>query len=463
MRKIFVSLIFCLCTACNVGPESLSPEFYSDEVIARELHLKSVQSIPFNWYREFNDDTLNYLVATGLNNSKNIEIARSKLLEARANLQINKADFLPQIGLKGGYQYQKASDNIGVSADSHYYNAGFDASWEIDIWGKGRRQTKADEARVRAAAYNLQNVQNVLAAEIALNYVYLRQNQEKLRLAKHNLQLQKDVLNTMQSKFDSGLSDSMAYSQAQYLYADTVALIPQYMSNIETYTDNLSTLIGVLPSQLPPLDNTAKSLFKSYHRFNSRQVYNLPAYVIRLRPDVAVAEQNLIAQNENVGKAVAELYPDVSISALWGFASQGGSKLFDSGSQTYQYAPLVTLPLLDWNRLKNNVELQKYILRENLAQYEQTVLNAVAELKNSSVSYQKAIERNQSLIRAENHMRDAVKSANDKYINGLIEFSDFLSAQQDLIKAQNDAVDSRAAVWQNLISYYKASGAIVRN
>ena len=187
-------------------------------------------------------------------------------------------------------------------------------------------------------------------------------------------------------------------------------------------------------------------------------MYNLPASVIRQRPDVAAAEQNLAAQNALVGAAVADLYPNVSISALWGYAASSGNSLFNSKSQGYSYEPLLSLPLLDWNRLQNQLNKQKYQKQEAFAVYKKTVLTAVGELKNAMANVQNELKRNRLQNRALANMNKVVAASSEKYRSGLIEFSDFLTMEQNRLQAQNSSLESKAGIFQNLIAYYKASG-----
>jgi outer membrane protein TolC len=195
---------------------------------------------------------------------------------------------------------------------------------------------------------------------------------------------------------------------------------------------------------------------KNASRHNLREY---SASMVRMRPDVAAAEQNLTAKNALVGAAVAELYPDISLSGLWGYASQGGSKLISSGSKTYNYAPLISLPLLDWNRLQNNVRLQKYIKKEALAEYKQTVLDAVSEIKNAQTAYYENRSAAQNQASALQNMRKAAELTQKKYENGLIEFSQVVRTQQNLISAEQDYVAINAQVLQNLVAFYKAVAA----
>lgn len=459
MRRIIcICIIFC--ASCSVGEDYMPPQSYSDVALAQNLGITVQKPLPQKWYVDFADSQLTNLVESGLRNNTNIKTAVLRIKQARAQLQITKVAALPQVNAQGGYNYDKQSKNIGLAVDSHYYSAGFDASWEIDLWGKNRRQIEAGRASLKAAKYTLENVKIVVAAEIVANYVNLRQNAENLRLAEKNARLQQEILETVKAKYDNGLTDETSYSEAKYLLENTRAQIPQYRAAVEQYRNALATLIGVLPDELSL--NTAKFTplltAKIALRNNLRE---FPASVVRMRPDVAAAEQNLIAKNALVGAAVAELYPNISLSGLWGYASQGGSKLFNSGSQTYNYAPLISLPLLDWNRLQNNIRLQKYIKKEALAEYKQTVLDAVSEIKNAQTAYYENRSAAQNQASALQNMYKVAELTRKKYENGLIEFSEVVRIQQNLISAEQDYVAINAKVLQNLIAFYKAVAAPV--
>ena len=457
MRKLAVLLSFTA-AACTVGEDFSRPALYNDSVIKQELALKNGTQSTKSWYALFGDEQLNILIEQGLKNSTDIEQAIARLRQARAELKISQAGFLPQINARGGYNYQKNSKNIGPTADTHYYNAGFDASWELDIWGKGRRQDEAAAAMLKAEEYSLNQVKNVVAAEIASDYVNLKLAVEKLRIAKQNLALQRDIFGVVKSKYQSGLTDDIAYNQAEYLLNSTETQIPQLQSQVEQYKNALAVLSGVLPSQLRLDTEKRLPIFSNAYQYNIKAMYNLPASVIRQRPDVAAAEQNLAAQNALVGAAVADLYPNVSISALWGYAASGGNSLFNSQSQGYSYEPLLSLPLLDWNRLQNQLNKQKYQKQEAFAVYKKTVLTAVGELKNAMANVQNELKRNRLQNRALANMNKVVAASSEKYRSGLIEFSDFLTMEQNRLQAQNSSLDSKAGIFQNLIAYYKASG-----
>ncbi len=454
-----IVLCFAL-SACTVGPDYQEPAVFENAQIAQALKLTGRDlSISEQWYRQFNDDCLNTLIAASLNNSPTIKSGIEKLRQARTIAAINRVEYLPMLNADAQYNYSKASKNIGLSADTNYFQIGLDASWEVDIWGAGRRKSEQSLAEFEQAFFNLRNIKVMLTAEVANNYFLLKTAQEQLRIAKNNLKLQQDIFQTVQEKYTSGLTDSADYNQARYAVETTKALIPTLEYQIEAYKNALAVLAGVLPDNLPAniLDIGRNPVNKAY-QYDTANLYNLPADIIRTRPDVRAAERALTAQNAAIGQAVAELYPNFSISGLLGFQSSAGSKLFNSESKAYGYTPAVTLPLFNWEKLQNNVRLQKEIKAETFETYRQTVLQAVEELKNAMTAVQTEYNRNRAQRNAVYNMQQVLISMRDKYENGLIEFSDLLKTEQDLLEAQTTLASSNGAIYQNIIAFYKATG-----
>lgn len=458
MNKLLYVIFFSLFnSSCVVGPNYTKEDLFSDKVIQKELNLNKPYRISKKWYEHIKDPQLNKLIDTGLQKNTDISIAIERLKQARVLLNINQVQYLPQINAQGGYNYEKNSKNIKETIDSHYYTAGFDASWEIDLWGKTQRQREADIAKVESLKYNLDNVRVTIISEIASIYIKMLVASEKLRITQNNLNLQKEIYKIIKQKYTNNLIDDITYNQAEYLVSTINAQIPLLETDIENYKNALSTIIGVLPSQLD-INNTS-SIFVEKYDYNTHMVYNLPANIIRNRPDVASAEQTLISKNALIGKAITELYPNVNITAFFGYASQGGTNLFSPQSQSFNYSPLISIPLLDWNRIKNNIKIQEYIKQEAFIQYQKTVLNAIAELKNAMNSFQNNVERNKTLAKALKNIQQATSLSRNKYKNGLLEYTELLNSEQNLLNAQNDYIESKGQIFQSLIAYYKATGA----
>lgn len=450
-----------LLSSCSVGPDYHTPQFYSDDELQTSLNLSNIKSqeVKTDWYEDFGDNTLNNLVERGLQSNPNAKAAVERLHQARQNLKINRVKYLPTVDLDGSYHKNQASKNIGEALDSDYYQSGIDASWEIDIWGAGRRLTESSQAMLQAVTADLDNVKLSLTAEIINSYISLRTVQEQLHIAKQNLSLQKEIYQMVKDKYDAGLSDEIAYNQAKYAVEYTNTLIPDLQYQEEVYKNSLAIMLGLLPSELNlELVYQADNLAAKRFEFDLQKLYDLQISVVRNRPDVRASEQMLISKNANIGYAMAQLYPNVSISGFFGYQSSNLSKLVMGESSVYSFAPSIALPIFHWGALTNNVELQKYAAQEALYDYQQSLLNAAGEIKNTIAGINQEYNKNQSSYHAQEAQKQVMTLTLNKYQNGLIEFSDLLTTEQQLLNAQLDLIESNGKIYQNITFFYKAVG-----
>lgn len=456
MPKLYAYLLLLFISACTVGPDYTEPAIYEDEQIAQSLRLngKGIKISP-QWYKQFNDETLNSLISVALKQNTDLQAGIARLRQARINASINKVSYLPMLNANAEYTYEKASKNIGIAANSNYFQIGFDASWEPDIWGAGRRLNEQSSAKFEYALYSLRNLRVIVIAEIAADYFALRTAEEQLKIARNNLVLQQNIFESVAKKYQSGLADSSAYNQAAYITETTKAAIPALEYKIEALKNALAVLTGLLPHQINT-DN--RNSVKYAYKYNTEALYSLPADIIRSRPDVKAAERNLAAQNAAIGQAIAELYPDLSISGLFGVQSKSGTKLFNSDSKAYGYITSSVLPLFNWGKLENNIKLQKELKNEAYETYRKAILQAVEDLGNAITAVKKEQTANKAHRNAVYRMRKSFIAMREKYRNGLIEFSDLLKTEQDLLKAETDLAASNGAIMQNIVAFYKATG-----
>ena len=188
----YILILFCLAvTSCTVGPDYQEPSIFDDTQIKDSLKLTDTNTLRVSkdWYLLFNDETLNSLIAQALDNNPSVLQGIARLKQARTIVGINRVQYLPMLNASSGYDYAKASKNIGLAADSNFFQLGFDASWEIDIWGAGRRLNEQSMAQLQEALYNLQNIKVMIAAETANTYFSLKTSVEQLQIAKNNLKL----------------------------------------------------------------------------------------------------------------------------------------------------------------------------------------------------------------------------------------------------------------------------------
>ena len=447
-------------SSCSVGPDYKRPQFFGADAISESLNLSGKkQNIAKDWYQQFNDPFLNTLIARGLENSPTVGVAIEKLRQARQSLRINAVQNLPTLDADGSYNYSKEAINYGIPVSSDYYQLGIDASWEIDIWGGGRRLTESSLALVRAAGASLDNVRLSLTAEIATNYINLRQTQEQLRIAKKNLELQQSIYELVNEKYKVGLTDDISLNQASYIVKNTEMQIPELEASVTAYQNALAILIGQLPGQLDAmLQNPEQNLVAKPYKFDLQQLYDLPINVVRERPDVREVEEQLIAQNAKIGQAIAKLFPNVSIRGFLGYQSQKLSNLISHKHDMYSYSPAISLPLFHWGALVNNVELEKSATAEQMQLYKSSLLTAVGDIRNATTALSKEAERNISAAAAKKAQLQVANLTLEKYKQGLIEFSDVLTSQQNLLSAQTSYVESNATIYKSIISFYKSVG-----
>ena len=462
MSKIF----FCgtcliLLASCSVGPDYKRPHFYSDEQLQQSLGLTTPRAkISLYWYRDFNDQLLNKLIAEGLKQSTDVKVAIERMRQARQNLRINKVKYLPTVDVGSSYYYLKDSRAYtGEPLSTDYFQLGFDAAWEIDIWGGGRRLTEQYKALFAATSANLQNVKLAITAEIATTYINLRQVQEQLHIARKNEAIQSNLYDLVKQKYNAGLTDDISYRQAEYLLSTTRETIPQLEASVNSLQNSLAILTAHLPKEINSMlgyqdDNMVKKTFS----YDTSRLYSMSVDVIRNRPDIRMLEYDLMAKNAAIGQAIAELFPNISLSGFWGYQSKNISSLIGSSSNTYNYSPVIKLPIFHWGALVNNVELKKSLTKESLLQYKQGILDAVSEIETAATNVEKEYQRNREAKKALDSQQEVAELTNIKYKNGLIDFSSVLTTQQDLLNAQNNYITSNSNIYTYIVSFYKMVG-----
>lgn len=461
MAKYLSFILLASVAACTVGPDYQRPAEYSDSEISQslDLHNETPRKVNKDWYKSFQDNTLNNLVSQGLETSPNAKIAVARLRQARAALQIDSVNNFPMINAAGSYNYNKTSKNSGYPIGTNYFQTGLDASWELDIWGQGRRQTESAAALYKAAAANVENANLSLTAEIAADYVNYRMAQEQLRISEQNLVLQEDIFKIVNSKYEAGLENASALNQAKYAVETTKALIPELQYQVEAYKNALSTLVGKLPGSLDNvLVSDSQNLVRRRFKVDINQLYELPVSVVRLRPDVRIAEYRLISKNANVGAAIAQLFPNVSLSGFLGFQSTKLSNIVGGNSFAYSYVPGGNLPVFRWGQLTQNIELQKGVAEEAVYLYQNALLSAASEIKNAYTGIAREYEKNQAARNAVVAQKKVLDLSLERYRQGLTDFNVILTAEQDLLESQNNFIASNGAVYQNIIAFYKAVG-----
>ncbi len=448
MRKLGLLLLPLLAAngCMTVGPDYEKPELPAIAgATSLELDLQS-------WWTQFNDPVLTRMVEDALEANKTLAGAVARVNQARAQLGQTKASLGPQLDAAGSVTRQQLSENAGGSGSStSTYSAGFDAVWEIDIFGGTRRSIDAALADLEAQEIDFETVKVSVAAETAQTYLTLRTYEYRLKVAQANLAAQQDTLDILISRRDAGLSDELDVQQARYNLESTRSTIPTLEAGVQTSRNALAVLIGKMPGDLQ-IEMT-QTIPQSSFAFEG-----IPADVLRRRPDVASAERDLAAETARVGASVAELYPKFSLTGSIGLESLHSSSLFSSGSEGYSIIPGIDWPIFYSGSIRNAIKVQEAVLEETLATYEETVLTAVQEVKDALVNYEKELQTRDALSAAVDAAAEAEALASDQYKSGLTDFNDVLDAQRSLLGFQEELAISEGTVANNAVSLYKAMG-----
>ncbi len=459
-KMLLLVLLGMELAACKVGPDYQPPVFFEDKQLEKALDtpLSPKKESPSFELTELKDPALKQLLAQAQKNSPTLRTALLKIRQARALTAISKAGLFPTLDITGAYNYAHASKNMNQTLKENYYRLGFDALWELDIFGGQRRQLESTEAQQKAALWGLKQTQISLNAEIASIYYQLRTTETLLKKAQENVDLERKNTTLIQNRYDSGLTPDLEVKQSLSLLKTTEAQIPQLEQEVIQSKTSLAILVGELPGEIDtflkqgknPMDKKSFSIKKTY--------LELPLTVIRNRPDVQSAEQNLIAQNAQIGVAIANLFPKVSFSGFLGLESLHAQQLLRHRSYGYSAIPQGNLPLFHFGSLWANIEAQKALTDIQTQAYKSVLLTATGEVKSALVALDKEQKRNQKLYQAYLKASEVAHLIFNEYLNGLVSMSDVVSAEENRLSAQTNWIKSNGTLYQNLIAFYKATG-----
>jgi NodT family efflux transporter outer membrane factor (OMF) lipoprotein len=415
------------------------------------------------WWKNFNDPELDSLIERAVESNLDLKIASARVREARAQYRTTSADLWPTVETSGSYERQLQSKNqpiLGafplpnIPFDNNVYQAGFDASWEIDVFGGTRRATEAAKAEVAAAEFGRRDTLVTLLGEVARNYVEARGYQRRLTIARQNIAAQDEDLAITRDRFNHGLTSNLDVQQAATLLATTRADVPTLESSLQASIHRLGVLLGQPPGTLLAELSTVAPIPAA----PPQVPVGLPSELLLRRPDVQEAERQLAAATAQIGVATADLFPKFSLTGAAGFQSVSASDWFAGGSKFWSFGPTVQWNIFDAGRIRANIKVQNARQQQALAAYEQIVLSAFEDVENDLVYYAKEQVRRGSLNDAVTSSQNSLNLAAKLYANGLTGFLNVLDAERSLYQAQDQLVQSDRAVSANLIALYKALG-----
>lgn len=486
MKKMFGMVGLLLVAGCGmwaVGPDYKEPEIVAANVAAPdagfpttnktetgEFKVADTKEDPRSpitaelirgWWNQFHDDVLTNLVESAISNNLTFLMAQERLVQARWELVGSAAAFMPKVSLDGTYKRSgahKFTSSRWASGKAYHgdaWHSGFDASWEIDIFGGTRRAYEAADAGLDAAQCSLEDAWVSLTSEIGSQYISLRTTQERLRVARANLKLQSETYDILKSRLDSGIGDELAVNQAKYNVEQTRASIPNLLASEEKQMNALAILAGTMPGALHGLlkDLPARDWLVAPQKLDA-----IPLDTMRSRPDVRAAERALAAQVAAVGVAESLLFPKFYINGSFGLDAVKANKFFQREAFMASIGPSFSWPIFQGGNLVAHMKAEESKMNEAALKYELAVQTAFGEARNAYSAYTQEYHRFQSLQGAVAAARAAVDISKDLYKNGLADFNNVLDAQRSLLTLEEALTISRGTITTDLIALYKALG-----
>jgi NodT family efflux transporter outer membrane factor (OMF) lipoprotein len=432
------------------------------------------------WWTIFNDPQLTSLVERAMQANLDLRMAESRIRQARAAMGIAGADLGPTVGtaasfrrsrtpLSGDRSESAAGDpsitdptettrlSSGTGGDSitgNLYRMGFDAGWEIDLFGGIRRGVEAAGADLDAAVESRHDLLVSLSAEVADNYLNLRSLQQRLAIARENLAAQEHTAELTRQRFNVGFVSKLDVVRAEAQAATTAGQIPLFEAQIRQTIYSLSLLLGGEPSTLLAELSPDTALPVA----SAAVPLGLPSELLLRRPDIRRAEATIHAATARIGVAKADLFPKFTISGALGLQNTTLSSTLNRASTAWSLGPALNWPLFDMGRTRANLELRKAVQEEELLAYEQTVLGALREVENALIASTKEEEHRQAIARAVAANRTAVDLSTSLYTAGENDFLAVLDAQRSLYASEDTLAQSTRTVSTNLVALFKALG-----
>jgi NodT family efflux transporter outer membrane factor (OMF) lipoprotein len=491
MKTISLLLLLTL-SACSVGPDWLAPvaDYVPSSWVGApapapdtsspngEPVLDPASDPRPDWWKSFNDPQLDSLMERAYRGNLDLQQAMLRIQEARDTEITAAAAGLPQLSAGGSYtRYQlglkgavKGFGGASGSSSGGGFNTGsilnllespFDlyqlslnASWEIDLFGRVRRAVEAAEADTEATREMRNDLLVSLQAQVGEEYAQLRSAQAQNAILTDNVKIEKDILDLTKNQYQRGLTSALDVDQAATQLNNTEAQQTQYTQAEQTSINELNLLLGVAPGTLDQELTPVKPVLL----LPPDVPLGLPATLARRRPDIRMAEAQLHEATAELGVAVADLYPNLTLSGETGLRSTDFNKLFNWDNNFYQIGPSLSVPIFSGGRLSATVDLDDAKAQEAALTYKKTVLGALTEVENALVAYRNDRARQLSLFAAVESAADGLKLSRERYTHGLSSFIDVLTTEASLVQAQTQAADATLKVTVDLVTLYRALG-----
>jgi multidrug efflux system outer membrane protein len=455
MRHPLVLACALLVAGCAIGPDYKRPQVAAPATFRFEAR-EARQLANTAWWEQFNDPMLTQLIGIALLENKDVKIAAARIDQFLGQYASTRSLLLPQVGASlGAQRARQSATQLGFGATDgtvfESYDASLSLSWEIDIFGKRRRQTEAARANVLASEEGRRATILTLVASVASSYLALRELDRQLEIARDTAKSRAGSLQVFQDRFEGGTVSQLELAQSQSEYEASLVTIPQIEAQIGQAEDALSVLLGRNPGpirgglrlasmHLPPVPS------------------GLPSELLERRPDLRQAEQNLVAANALIGAARAQYFPTISLTGLFGSVSSAFSDLFTGPARAWSYGLGVAMPIFTAGGIGGTVQTAEAQQREALLRYQQAIQTAFREVSDALLVHSKSREQLVFQERQVGTLRTYLELARLRYDNGYTSYIEVLDAERNLFNAEVAYSQTQGVVYGSLVNLYKAMG-----
>ena len=457
MNKLAWIAISVALAGCAVGPDYRQPKTEMPQTFSSQDSPYVEQEPVAQFWRVFEDAWLDELVVHALSFNHDLRIALANLNEARALRRETQFDRFPTVTAQAARQRTRISADESLTGEvrTATLNTGsFDAFWELDLFGRVRRNVEASRASEQAMVEDLRAAQISVVAEVARTYFELRGAQEQFAVAQRNSENQRETLKIAQARLDAGRGTEFDTARAESLLNTTLATLPLLNADVENSIHRLSVLIGQQPIALRTalLPNSALPQLPRLVQIGN------PKDLLRRRPDIGAAERRLAAATATIGVATADWFPRVSFIGEIGFAASSGDRIGDAATQTYAFGPSIQWAALDLGRVQARIRQAEAREQGAVAAYEQTVLRALEETESTLTSYRETRRQLDYLFASAAASRRASELARKRFDGGAADFLDVLDSERNQLEVEANLSRARTAAATRLIAVYKALG-----
>ncbi len=444
-----------LLASCSFAPKYERPQ--TDPPAAwRVPDAESGSLAELAWWQVFQDETLQDLIRIALAENKDLQIAVTRIAQARAEAGIVSAALFPQIGASGSAAREKYSERtypqLRAPFTNNTFSLGADAAFELDLWGRLRNAADAARANLLATEDAQRTVLITLVSDVAQAYFELRALDQNLEIALRTRDVRGESLRIVRSRYDRGIAAELDLAQAQRQYEGAVAAIPLLEKRIAETENRLSILLGRNPGAV------ARGIALAQQPVPPDVPAGLPSALLEQRPDLRAAEQRIVQANARIGEARALYFPRIALTGSYGYSSKSLSDLFSGPARVWQGAAGFTVPIFDAGRIGATVDLAKAQQEEAILRYQQSVQQAFREVDDALIAYRKTRESRDAQVRLVDAAQRTFAAAEKRYLHGVSSYIEVLDAQRELFNAELALTQTQLGELVAVVQLYKALG-----